>query len=115
MIQKRCIFSTYKIFPYVIAKYLLAFVFLFITQLVFYIVNASLFSINSVGDALMVLLGNIHFGISTTAMVLVPYFIMYILPIGLRWKPTYKKVSEVLYIVLVSLMMAGNLIDTIYF
>lgn len=115
MIQKRCIFSTYKIFPYVIAKYLLAFVFLFITQLVFYIVNASLFSINSVGDALMVLLGNIHFGISTTAMVLMPYFIMYILPIGLRWKPTYKKVSEVLYIVLVSLMMAGNLIDTIYF
>lgn len=115
MVQKRCLFTTYKIFPYVIAKYLLAFAFLFITQLVFYTVNASLFSINSVGDALMVLLGNIHFGISTTAMVLLPYIILNILPIGLRWKPAYKKVSEVVYIVSVSLMMVANLADTIYF
>ena len=65
------------------------------TQLVFYFVNASLFSIASVKDAMMIILGNIHFGISTTAIVLVPYFVLNIIPIDLRWKPIYKKISEV--------------------
>lgn len=113
--KRKGIFITYKIFPYLLAKYVLAFLILAITQLVFYFVNASLFSIASVKDAMMIILGNIHFGISTTAIVLVPYFVLNIIPIDLRWKPIYKKISEIIYIISVSLMMVANLADTIYF
>ena len=52
--KRKGIFITYKIFPYLLAKYVLAFLILAITQLVFYFVNASLFSIASVKDAMMI-------------------------------------------------------------
>ena len=109
------IFTTYKIFTYLLAKYVLAFLILAITQIVFFFVNEALFSIDGPKDALMILLGNIHFGISTTAIVLVPYFLLNVIPIGLRWKPIYKNISETIYIISVSVMMVANLADTIYF
>ena len=95
--KQKGIFTTYKIFPYLLAKYVLAFLLLMATQAIFYFVNSSSFLINSASDALMIMLGNIHFGISTTALVLVPYFVLNIIPTGLRWKPTYKTISEVVY------------------
>ena len=85
--KQKGIFTTYKIFPYLLAKYVLAFLLLMATQAIFYFVNSSSFLINSASDALMIMLGNIHFGISTTALVLVPYFVLNIIPTGLRWKP----------------------------
>ena len=109
------IFTTYKIFTYLLAKYVLAFLILAITQVVFFFVNEALFSIDGPKDALMILLGNIHFGISTTAIVLVPYFLLNVIPIRLRWKPIYKNISETIYIISVSVMMIANLADTIYF
>lgn len=113
--KRKGIFTTYKIFPYLLAKYVLAFLILLVTQLVFYFVNAPLFSVASAKDAMMIILGNIHFGISTTAIILVPYFVLNIIPTGLRWKPVYKNISETIYIISVSLMMVANLADTIYF
>lgn len=113
--KQKGIFTTYKIFPYLLAKYVLAFLLLMATQAIFYFVNSSSFLINSASDALMIMLGNIHFGISTTALVLVPYFVLYIIPTGLRWKPTYKTISEVVYQISISLMLIANLADTIYF
>lgn len=109
------IFETYKIFSFLIAKYLLAFVFLLLTQILFWVANSSLFSVSSGVDALKIILGNIHFGISTVAIILLPYFVLNVLPLSCRWSKPYKRVSEVLYSILVILMMLANMVDIPYF
>ena len=109
------IFKTNKIFPYVIAKYLLAFVMLLLTQLVFYIYNSNLFSPVTFGGFMKLLWGNVVFGLSTTAIVLTPYLILNILPINWRWNKVYKGFAEVFYIIPVFIMLIANMIDTCYY
>lgn len=109
------LFKTKKIYPYVLAKYLLAFVLLLITQLVFYIYNSNLFSPVSFGGFMKLLWGNVVFGLSTTAMMLSPFLIMYVLPIGLRWNKIYKGIAEVFYVIGVIAMLLANLIDAAYY
>ena len=66
--EKFTIFKTDKIFSFVIAKYVLALLMLFITQLVFYIFNSTLFEPVTFGGCMKIIWGNIVFGISTVAM-----------------------------------------------
>lgn len=109
------LFKTKKIYPYVLAKFVLAFVLLLITQLVFYIYNSNLFSPVSFGGFMKLLWGNVVFGLSTTAMMLSPFLIMYVLPIGLRWNKIYKGIAEAFYVIGVIAMLLANLIDAAYY
>ena len=113
--EKFSLFKTNKIFSFVIAKYVLALVMLFITQLVFYLFNSTLFEPTTFGGCMKILWGNIVFGISTTAMILTPYFILNVIPISLRWNPIYKKVCNVIYCLSVIVMIMANLIDGAYY
>lgn len=113
--NKFIIFKTNKIFSYVVVKYILAFVLLLVTQLIFFIANHNLFSPTTFGGVLKIIWGNIVFGLSTTAMVLSPYLILNVIPINLRWNKIYKAIAEVFYIVPVFIMLIANMIDAAYY
>ncbi len=113
--QKFTILKTNKIFSYVAAKFVLAFVLLLVTQLIFFIANHNLFSPTNFGGVMKIIWGNIVFGLSTTAMVLSPYLILNVIPMGLRWNKIYKGIAEVFYIVPVFVMLIANMIDAAYY
>ena len=109
------IFKTNKIFSYLTAKFILAFVLLLVTQLIFFISNRHLFSPVDFGGFMKILWGNIVFGLSTTAMVLSPYIVLNVIPTSLRWNKIYKGIAEVFYIIPVFVMLIANMIDAAYY
>lgn len=113
--EKFTLFKTDKIFSFAIAKYVLALMMLFITQLVFYLFNSTLFEPVAFGGCMKIIWGNIVFGISTVAMVMTPYFILNVIPTSLRWNRVYKKVCNVVYCLSVIVMVVANLIDGAYY
>ena len=113
--NKFTIFKTNKIFSYVLAKYILAFVLLLVTQLVFFVANNNLFSPTNFGGVMKILWGNVVFGLSATAMVLTPYLILNVIPTSLRWNKIYKGIAEVFYIIPVFIMLIANMIDAAYY
>ena len=109
------IFKTNKIFSYLTAKFILAFVLLLVTQLIFFISNHHLFSPVDFGGFMKILWGNIVFGLSTTAMILSPYIVLNVIPTSLRWNKIYKGIAEVFYIIPVFVMLIANMIDAAYY
>ncbi len=113
--NKFTIFKTNKIFSYVLAKFILAFVLLLVTQLVFFVANNNLFSPTNFGGVMKIVWGNVVFGLSATAMVLTPYLILNVIPTSLRWNKIYKGIAEVFYIIPVFIMLIANMIDAAYY
>ncbi|MBQ9473548.1 MAG: sulfatase-like hydrolase/transferase [Bacteroidales bacterium] len=94
--------------------FLVALAALMVSQVVFGVVNGSLFDVPDLSAWLGILVGNLHFGLSAVAVYLLPFLVMAVLwrCVGVPW---LRVAALWLYGVGVSLMLAVNVIDTPYF
>ena len=104
-----------NIYAYTALKFLVALLFLWVTQILFHAFNPRIFHLEGLGEWLGVVWGNVRFGTATVAMVLAPYLVMMLLPIRARYSKPYRTVAEILYIISVVALMVVNLIDTAYY
>ncbi|MDY6393997.1 MAG: sulfatase-like hydrolase/transferase, partial [Bacteroidales bacterium] len=99
----------------ILFRYLLALAYLLITQIVFYLLNSSLFCVDSVGGFFRISLGNLRFGLSTLSVFLAPYLFFALLPLPIKTKKWYRICLSVLYFIGVEFILICNLIDCGYF
>ncbi|MBQ9311523.1 MAG: sulfatase-like hydrolase/transferase [Bacteroidales bacterium] len=103
---------SYKIILY---RYLFALVLLFATQIIFYLLNSTLFNVAGFKDFANICVGNIRFGLSTLSIFLAPYLIFALLPITIKQKKWYRIFLSVLYFIGVEFILVCNLIDCGYY
>src|SRR5574344_2470025 len=96
-------------------KFLLALILLLLTQGIFAIVNAKLFSVNGAGEWMKILLGNLQYGLAGTAMMLSPYILMMALPFHWRYKKGYQTAGNIVFGICAGILLAVNMIDVPYF
>ena len=98
-----------------LSRYITALCLLLITQIVFYLLNASLFNVTSFTDFLNICLGNLRFTLSSLSFYLATFLFLSILPVPLHANKIYNTVTSVLYFAATELMLFVNLIDCGYF
>lgn len=103
---------SYKIILY---RYLFALVLLFTTQIIFYLLNSTLFNVAGFKDFANICVGNIRFGLSTLSVFLAPYLVFALLPITIKQKKWYRIFLSVLYFIGVEFILVCNLIDCGYY
>ncbi|MBQ9253983.1 MAG: sulfatase-like hydrolase/transferase [Bacteroidales bacterium] len=103
---------SYKIILY---RYLFALVLLFATQIIFYLLNSTLFNVAGFKDFANICVGNIRFGLSTLSVFLAPYLVFSLLPITIKQKKWYRIFLSVLYFIGVEFILVCNLIDCGYY
>lgn len=103
------------LYKQILFRYIFALLLLLTSQVVFYVLNSTLFAVASFGDFLRILLGNLRFGLSTLSVFLAPYLFFALLPIPFRTKKWYRIVLSVFYFVGVEFILVCNLIDCGYF
>ncbi len=103
------------IYKQIIFRYVFALCLLLTTQLIFYILNRSLFAVNSFGDFFRILIGNLRFCLATLSVYLAPYLFFSLLPLKIRDKKAYRVVLSFFFFAGVEIMMVSNLIDCGYF
>lgn len=96
----------YRLVPYLLLKSLWVLLALLLTQLFFALCNHMLFHVASVREGLTILWGNVRFGLSTTALCLLPFLVLMLIPTPARYTRGYRAVSNVLY-------WAGSLAATV--
>ena len=96
-------------------RYITALCLLIITQIVFYLLNSTLFNVNSFKDFLNICFGNLRFALSSLSFYLAPFLLLALLPVPLHGNKVYKVVISVLYFFGVEFIMVANLIDCGYF
>ncbi len=99
----------------VLFRYITALCLLLVTQIVFYILNSTLFNINTLWDFLKICLGNLRFALSSLSFYLAPFLLFSLLPISLQSNNIYRIVTSIFYFIGVELMLFANLIDCGYF
>lgn len=104
-----------QFYKQILFRYLLALAYLLITQIVFYLLNSSLFCVDSVGACFKISLGNLRFGLSTLSVFLAPYLFFALLPLPIKTKKWYRICLSVLYFIGVEFILICNLIDCGYF
>ena len=115
MAYKKGWFNPRSIYGYLIIKILIALVALTLTQVMYYLLNSSHFQINSFSEWAGIVWGFLRFAMATLTLVLLPFIIMNLLPINIRWKGWYRTLSNFLYLVPVLVVIIVNQIDVAYF
>ncbi|MBR1549991.1 MAG: LTA synthase family protein [Bacteroidales bacterium] len=100
---------------YLLYKMLLAFCSLEAMQILFHVANSHLFRPESFGEWAGVLWGNVVFGLASVAMVLLPFAVLMLLPMQIRWKRWYRILTEVLYVVPVLFLLVARAADSAYY
>ncbi|MDY5969337.1 MAG: sulfatase-like hydrolase/transferase [Bacteroidales bacterium] len=96
-------------------KYLLVFVLLLLTQLLFGLFNLRIFHVENFEELMNILWGNIRFGLASTTLFLLPWLAMSLLPIRARWRKGYRVTAETLYYLGALLLLMVNLVDSAYY
>lgn len=104
-----------QFYKQILYRYLIALACLFITQIVFFLLNSSLFSVDNMGALYRISFGNLRFGLSTLSVYLAPYLFFALLPIPMKTEKWYRISLAVLYFIGLELIMVANLIDCGYF
>ncbi len=99
----------------VVSRYLLTLVFLYLTQLAFYLLNSNLFQIESFGACVKIFLGCTRYALSSMSVFLAPYLLLCLLPLPIRANKVYKGISDTMFYLANIFMMAVNLVDTGYY
>lgn len=107
--------ETQSAWVYVAIKFLVAYLMLLITQIGFAWHNHGLFTIEDSHEVWGIILGNLHFGLSGTAMVLWPMVLMMALPFDFRYKRGYQVAERWVSGVGVGLMLCANIADSAYY
>lgn len=104
-----------NIYKYIVLKVLLAFGVMMLMQVLFHLANGHILRPEDSNEWTGLVLGNIVFGMATLATLLLPWFVMMLLPSGIRWCKGYRIVSECLYIVGVALFIIPRAANTAYY
>ncbi|MCH3923732.1 MAG: sulfatase-like hydrolase/transferase [Bacteroidales bacterium] len=99
----------------VLSRYLLSLCILIITQIIFYLLNTSLFNVNSFSEFMKIFVGMIRFALSTLTIFIGPYVILSLIPITFKQNKYYRYFIYFLYVVGIEFIMVSNLVDTGYF
>ena len=113
--KRRYLIETQNIYGFVAWHFLGVFLLLMLTQLLFALVNHNLFLPSSFGEKMMMLWGNIRFGLSATAMVLAPFAFVMHLPLKWRYAQWYQAVARWLSAIGMGFLLAANIADIPYF
>ena len=100
---------------YLTKKLLLAFVSLMAMQVLFLVANTHLFRPESFGEWMGILWGNIVFGLATVCTVLLPFIVLMLLPLKVRWQRWYRITAEILYLIPWLLVLVADGADSAYF
>ncbi len=96
-------------------KFCLSLGFLLLTQWLFWFVDSDFFMVEGFGAYAGIIVGSIVYAIATTAIFLMPYAILMLIPTNFRIKKWYRFIANFFYIIgtLVSVMV--NIIDIVYY
>ena len=100
---------------YLLWKLLLAFGSLLAMQVLFFVANSHIFRPDSFGEWMGIFGGNFVFGMATVCTVLLPYIILMLLPVKVRWKKWYRIIAETLYILPWLVVLVAKGADSAYF
>ncbi len=90
-------------------------VFLYLTQLAFYLLNSNFFHVDGFVEYCRIFLGCTRYALSSISVFLAPYLLLSLLPLPIKSNKIYKIVSDVLFYLANVFMMAVNLIDSGYY
>lgn len=100
---------------YTIHKLLLAFGSLIAMQVLFLVANSHIFRPDGFGEWMSILLGNLVFGLATVFTVLLPFIVLMLLPVKVRWKRWYRFVAETLYVLPWLVVLVARAADSAYY
>lgn len=104
-----------NIYKLMLSRYALTLLVLYLTQLSFYLLNASLFQVESFGAFGRIFLGCTRYALSSVSVFLAPYLLMCLLPLPIKDKKAYRYVANGFYWLANIFIMVTNLIDTGYY
>ena len=96
-------------------RYLIALAILLITQVVFYLLNTSLFNVDSFGSFCKICVGNIRFALSTLSFYFAVFLFLSLIPLPFKNNKVYRIVTSIFYFIAVEFIMVANLIDCGYY
>lgn len=100
---------------YLLYKMLLAFASLEAMQILFHAANSHIFPLETFGEWVGVLWGNLVFGLATVCMVLAPFALLMLLPTKARWQRWYRILTEALYVLPVLFLLVARAADSAYY
>lgn len=100
---------------YTLHKLLLAFLSLLAMQVLFFVANDHIFRPESFGEWMSILWGNVIFGLATVFTVLLPFIVLMLLPVKVRWKRWYRIITETLYLLPWLVILVARAADSAYF
>lgn len=98
-----------------IERYLLSLLFLYLTQVVFYLLNANLFQIDGFAASLKIFLGCTRYALSSLSVFLAPYLLLCLLPVPIKATKAYTYAENIFFYLGNIFMMVVNLVDTGYY
>ena len=113
--KRRHRIETHSIPLFLLLHFVLAFLLLMLTQGLFAWVNRGYFAAASGGEVVRLLVGNVHFGLSGTAMALLPLVLLMCVPVRARYRKGYQRAARIVAGVGVGFLLAANIADTAYF
>ncbi len=108
-------FRPRSIYGYLIIKIIIALAALLLTQVAFYLGNTGHFIVDSFGEGMRIVWGNMRFGMATIMLVLTPFVLLNLLPFRFRWAGWCRLLSNMLYLLPVLAVVIVNHIDVAYF
>lgn len=115
MNEKKGWFQPRSIYGYLAIKLLIALLALLATQVAYYLANTNHFKVEGFSEWMGILWGNLRYGMATLTLVLLPFFILNLLPFNFRWKKAYRCISNVFYLIPAITVIVVNHIDVAYF
>ena len=104
---------TVKTYLKFLIKWLLSVFIVLLTQFIFYLYNRNSFHIES-GDIVSILVGNLRFSVSIVSLLLIPYFVISMLPFLRSFNPIQKLMS-VFYTLVNFILVFTSFIDVYYY
>ena len=115
MTQRNGWFKPNNVYGYLIVKILIALAALTLTQAMYYALNSSHFKIDGFGEWCGIVWGCLRFAVATLTLVLLPFIVINLIPSNKRWKPWYRGISNLLYLIPTLTVVIVNQIDVAYF
>lgn len=94
---------------------MLAILMLVLTQVVFYLINSSLFNVDSLHALMEIKLGFFRYALATTSLYLLPYLLMMLLPITAKQNKYYRLTANFFYVAATEFVMLVSCVDMGYY
>jgi len=108
--------KTGNIYSLLFAKTLIAFGVLMIAQLFFILANLRILHVETFGEWMGILWGNILYCMATVGVCFAPYFLLNLIPFNFRWNRHYRNLVELLlYIMPLIAIILMNFSDAVYY